>query len=237
MIAIGDIHGCAHALDAVLDGINPRPQDCLVCLGDVIDNGRETNLVLERLIALSRECTLVCIRGNHEEMLLGALENERLKQSWLMCGGIATLNSYKFLGDIDVIPREHLDFIRSFQDFHETGTHIFTHAHYDPDLPMSDQPPHLLRWALLDDPAPRRHVSGKTVIVGHTEQKNGEVLDLGCVTCIDTFCYGYRWLTALDVESGETWQVSRWGAPRESGETIDGLVFVKELLQPPSAAE
>lgn len=234
-IAIGDIHGCAHAFDALLEQIRPAQEDRIVCLGDVIDHGRDTNLVIERLLALRRECLLVCIRGNHEEMLLGALTNERLRNSWLMCGGVPTLNSYKFCGDIDVLPGEHIEFIRTFQDYFETERHIFTHANYEPELPMPDQPAHALRWSLLEDPAPRPHCSGKTVIVGHTEQKDGEVLDLGCVKCIDTYCHGYRWLTALDIESGRMWQASRWGVLRDPDETIEGLLRARQILKTPDA--
>ena len=61
-------------------------------------------------------------------------------------------------------------------------------------------------------------MSGKKVIVGHTEQRDGQILDLGAVTCIDTACCNYGWLTALDVRSGDLWQASKWGALRASPE-------------------
>ena len=38
-IAIGDIHGCSDALVNVLRGIDPRPDDTIVCLGDYVDRG------------------------------------------------------------------------------------------------------------------------------------------------------------------------------------------------------
>jgi hypothetical protein len=37
-IAIGDIHGCSAALDALLEAIRPRPADRIVTLGDYIDD-------------------------------------------------------------------------------------------------------------------------------------------------------------------------------------------------------
>ena len=58
---------------------------------------------------------------------------------------------------------------------------------------------------------PGPHESGKTVIVGHSSQKSGEILDRGHMMCIDTFCFGGGWLTALDVQSGELWQADRDG--------------------------
>ena len=39
-IAIGDIHGCADALRAILQAISPESTDVIVTLGDVIDRGR-----------------------------------------------------------------------------------------------------------------------------------------------------------------------------------------------------
>jgi serine/threonine protein phosphatase 1 len=61
----------------------------------------------------------------------------------------------------------------------------------------------------------RRHVSGKTVIVGQTSRKRGEILDLGQLKCIDTYCYGGGWLTALEVYTGEVWQADREGNMRK----------------------
>ncbi len=216
IVAIGDIHGCVHALEALLDVLDLRAGDTLVCLGDVIDQGRESRDVLDLLIHLGSRCRLVTIRGNHEEMLLAALESERAKESWLMCGGVSTLNSYRFGADIDVIPPAHLDFIAGTQDYFETDNYLFTHANYLPDAPPQEWPAYVLRWSLLEEPPPGPHFSGKPVVVGHTEQRDGEVLDLGYVKCIDTACYNYGWLTALDLPSGEIRQASRWGALRES---------------------
>ncbi len=230
-IAVGDIHGCAHALEALLHAIGPRPADVIISLGDFVDTGRDTAQVIDQLIALRDRCRLVTIMGNHEEMLLEVLSNESLVDSWLMCGGMATVNAYKFCGSIDEIPPEHVEFIKGCIEFYETEEHSLVHANYEPDLPLAEFPPHTLRWSLLDDPNPRPHVSGKSVIVGHTEQRNGEILDLGYVKCIDTYCHGYGWLTALELTTGEVWQVSRWGALRD-GDSIEPLQQAKALLRP-----
>ncbi|MEI6540843.1 MAG: metallophosphoesterase, partial [Planctomycetota bacterium] len=49
---MGDIHGCIHALDVLLAEIAPTSSDRLVFLGDLIDQGRDSCAVLERLIEL-----------------------------------------------------------------------------------------------------------------------------------------------------------------------------------------
>jgi serine/threonine protein phosphatase 1 len=53
--------------------------------------------------------------------------------------------------------------------------------------------------------------SGKVAAVGHPPQKSGEVLDLGYLKCIDTFCHGGGWLTALEVGNGKVWQANLAG--------------------------
>ncbi len=43
LIAIGDVHGCVHALDALLEVIAPTQTDELVFLGDLVDQGRDSS--------------------------------------------------------------------------------------------------------------------------------------------------------------------------------------------------
>ena len=231
LIAIGDVHGCCHALDTVLDAIVPVADDRIVFLGDLVDQGKESKEVLERIIRLQQECHVVLIRGNHEEMMFAAKESEAALRYWERCGGVATLNSYRFGGNLNDIPPEHWALLETCVPYYETDDFIFTHANYLADTPMSEQPEYTLRWALFDPPKERPHFSGKTVVVGHTEQKNAEILDLGFAMCIDTACWKYGWLTAIDAPSREHWQASRWGVLREEGETT-GRTRLKELLKP-----
>src|SRR5947207_1987814 len=89
-------------------------------------------------------------------------------------------------------------------------TLVFLGDYIDPDRPLHEQRWGGLRWASLP-PVPVRHCSGKVAIVGHTAQKSGEILDLGYLKCIDTFCHGGGWLTALEVQTGKVWQASMAG--------------------------
>jgi len=38
-IAIGDIHGCSIAFDALIEAIDPQPDDTVIPLGDYVDRG------------------------------------------------------------------------------------------------------------------------------------------------------------------------------------------------------
>ncbi len=52
-IAIGDIHGCSAALNALLEAIRLSPEDTIVTLGDYINRGPDSRGVIERLIELT----------------------------------------------------------------------------------------------------------------------------------------------------------------------------------------
>ncbi|UUO05765.1 metallophosphoesterase [Blastopirellula sp. J2-11] len=217
-IAIGDIHGCVHALDAVLGMIAPTPHDTIVVLGDFIDQGWEVKQTIERLMQLESETNLIHLLGNHEEMLLAGLTCEKTRDYWENCGGARTINSYRFGGSIGDIPADHIEFIRRSRSYYETETCLFAHANAEPDLPMDQQPSYALRWKVLEPDAYQCHVSGKTLFVGHTEQRNGEILNLGCIQDIDTACWRNGWLTAIDVDALHIWQASRFGRMREADE-------------------
>lgn len=197
-IAVGDIHGCSVALATLLDAIRPTPLDTLVFLGDFIDRGPDSRGVIEQVIRLADHCQVVPLLGNHEEMLLAALEGKDDLRYWLKFGGRETLDSYRAGDDVKKMPAEHIRFIKSCRNYHETVGHFFVHAYYDPDRPLYEQLWNGLRWLSLPrDPLP--HCSGKIAIVGHTPQMSGEILDLGYVKCIDTYCHGDGWLTALEL--------------------------------------
>ncbi|MHB8901979.1 MAG: metallophosphoesterase family protein [Thermoguttaceae bacterium] len=214
VIAIGDIHGCLAALEAVLAEVRPQRGDLVVTVGDYIDRGPDSRGVIDRLLALRREVELAPILGNHEEMLLSILDGRHyLLGDWLAFGGLETLDSYGTENPAE-IPAEHIEFLRSCVPLVELPSDFFVHAGYLPRKPLNKQPPQVLRWEPLGEPLPRPHRSGKRCICGHTAQKSGEVLQAGHLVCIDTWVYRDGWLTALDVYTGRTWQADRQGRLR-----------------------
>ena len=208
LIAVGDIHGCSAALEGLIEAIAPSPDDVIVTLGDYVDRGPDTPGVLDRLIALRRRCRLVPLLGNHDQVMLAAIFGKIAPKLWMDMDGDKTVEAY---GSIRDIPPEHTDFLSACELCVETDSNIFMHACYDPDLPLEKQSIEDLLWKSLRDEIPAAHMSGKRAVVGHTSQKNGKILDAGHIVCIDTFCCGGGWLTAMDVHSGELWQVNRDG--------------------------
>jgi serine/threonine protein phosphatase 1 len=214
IIAIGDIHGCARALEALLQTIQPTANDLVIPLGDVVDRGPDSKQVVEILLQLRNACQLRPVLGNHEEMLLSVLVRNQPPHTWIQCGGTSTLDSYGFDGDLRVIPDEHVEFLKSFENAVETETHFFVHGNYNPEVPVAEQLPRILRWTSLHEFLPGPHHSGRIAIVGHTPDKSGEVFFLRHLHCLDTYCHGGQWLTAMDVVSGQIWQANDAGQIR-----------------------
>ncbi len=215
IIAIGDIHGCSRALERLLEAVGPQPDDIFVPLGDLVDRGPDSRGVIDRILELERSCTVVPILGNHEEMMRMVLTQHAGPSDWLRYGGVATLESYGFDGDLGVIPDAHRDFLDRCLDYYESDRHFFVHGNYLNDVPLPELDPEVLRWRSLVVWVPGPHQNGKIAVVGHTPEKSGEILDLGYLKCIDTYCFGGKWLTALDVTTGQLWQANQHGELRD----------------------
>ena len=98
--AIGDIHGCLDqllALEALIaeDARGIEGEKYLVCLGDYVDRGPKSAQVIEHMLAPPPAgFGRICLRGNHEDMLLGAATGGVGIADWLYFGGEETMQSY-----------------------------------------------------------------------------------------------------------------------------------------------
>ena len=72
IFAIGDIHGCAAKIEALLRRLPfDRAQDTLVFLGDYLDRGPDAKGVLDQICQLRADGVhIVPLMGNHEYLLL-----------------------------------------------------------------------------------------------------------------------------------------------------------------------
>lgn len=226
-LAIGDIHGCSQAFDALLEAVRPERDDVLITLGDYVDRGPDSKGVLQRLIELQKRCRLVALKGNHDLMMLAACEDLEHFNDWLSCGGKPALESYNAKPDFETfaasIPARHWQFlIDDCVSFHETERHFFVHANVYPDLPLAEQPDFMLYWEQLDAAVSRPHESGKVMICGHSVQRSGRPLVLDHAVCIDTWVYGDGWLTCLELDKDAYWQAN------QRGETRTGLLDFRD---------
>jgi serine/threonine protein phosphatase 1 len=218
VLAIGDVHGCLRAWDALLAVVAPTAGDWIVTLGDYIDRGPDSYGVLNRLLELHRGGRLIALSGNHEEMLLAVRDDFSTFPAWLEFGGRETLDSYERAGlgcDLQAIPENHWSFLQEVcVDRFEIETHFFVHGNVTPHLPLSQQSGEVLRWQKFSNPPP--HCSGKIMVCGHTHQRSGLPRNLGHAVCLDTWAYGNGWLSCLDIGSGQIWQANQQGQTRKA---------------------
>jgi len=131
----------------------------IVFLGDYIDRGFHSKEVIDRLIAMkavAREpaTKVVCLAGNHEDMMLKFLEDPAEGQRWLGVGGLATLASYGVMleeeSDFEALhdaskalekalPAAHLEFLSGLQEDLRIGDVLFVHAGLRPEVPYNEQ--------------------------------------------------------------------------------------------------
>ncbi|EAQ81480.1 metallophosphoesterase family protein [Blastopirellula marina] len=196
IFAIGDVHGCRDALAGLLEWIASEPADQIVMLGDYVDRGPDSAGVIDLLLDWSTRRQMIFLRGNHEVMMLNSRTSDEQLHFWRECGGAETLESYG--GSLDKVPPRHWDFLSATLPYYETEKFFFVHANYQYDLPLTDQPPLFLYWEHLRPEPPRQHDNGKTALVGHTPQRDGQPSDYQHLIALDTFCVGGGTLTAVE---------------------------------------
>ena len=123
-IAVGDVHGCSKALNALIDAIRPTPDDVVVMLGDYVNRGPDSRGVLDALAELRGKCRLVPLLGNHDEMAL------RVNDGTVDELEVAIQRRRDWVRELPKLRPANLEFLRSCLDYYETDAHIFVHASY-----------------------------------------------------------------------------------------------------------
>jgi serine/threonine protein phosphatase 1 len=166
---VGDVHGRLDRLDRVLRQI--PAERTLVFLGDYIDRGPDSRGVVRRLMRLEQQRACVVLCGNHEEMMLDALD-DAFVTDWLANGGDATLRSYGVSTPrqlAEELSREELTWFHGLREHWETEEFVFVHAGIMPDGPeATDRETKLWERIAPDEP----FGYSKPVICGHTPYRS-----------------------------------------------------------------
>ena len=203
-VALGDLHGRADLLERAL----AKVPDCqIVCVGDYIDRGDHSAEVLAMLQARP---DIICLSGNHEEMMLGFLDNpQKFGPRWLRYGGLQTLVSFGVAGASEgsngaelvklakalgtAIGPDLIQWLRDRPTFWQSGNVAVVHAGADPKLPMPAQTTQTLHWGHADFDRVDRQ-DDIWVLHGHTIV-DAPSADRGRIS-IDTGAYATGRLTA-----------------------------------------
>lgn len=190
--AIGDVHGCLDALDALHTKIlrDAETSGCTrkiaVYLGDYVDRGPASKQVIDRLIEQPLDgFETIHLMGNHEAMMIDFLADPEIGPGWMFNGGNTTLESYGLSGEFDfetasaetlenlqtafaeALPDDHQKFLKTLTLCHEIGDYFFVHAGIRPGIPLDNQSDEDMLW-IRDDFLDSAADHGKVIVHGHT---------------------------------------------------------------------
>jgi serine/threonine protein phosphatase 1 len=173
--AVGDIHGCLDKLNRLLAACEAhagaRPAH-YVFLGDYIDRGPQSRGVIDLLMAkqAAQPGTVVCLRGNHEQMAIDAHARVRAIPLWLANNALSTLRNY----DGKRISPEHLAWLNALPFCHDDGLRFFVHAGIDLAVPLAAQAPEVMVWMREPFLSECDAVDcGRFIVHGHTPVPGG----------------------------------------------------------------
>lgn len=193
---IGDIHGRVDLLDRMIKEIhrdfeNSPTDSCLtVTIGDYVDRGPNSRLVVDRLVHNPFPTEFIALRGNHDELFEIFLQNPSVADAWRRLGGLETLHSYGVpVKDLmhgknyeaaaaalrSSLPRTHVQFFASLRECLPAGDYFLCHAGVRPGIPLPQQHREDLLW--IREPFLSSKCNfGKIVVHGHTPTRKPEVL-------------------------------------------------------------
>jgi serine/threonine protein phosphatase 1 len=210
--AIGDVHGEAAILNALIEKLPLDSQDLVVFLGDLINRGGlDPFACLETVINFDR-CKRIYVQGNHEEAMAEVL---RAGTANAMAGMRFqnTVASYQRAGysltpgDLASIPASHVRVYLQEEawtlPYYITDDYIFTHAGWDLSQPEEYQRPERLRWEEVI--GFERPVWTQTVVRGHTPIPKVRHVASQQYIGVDTGCGHGGYLSAVALPTGRVY--------------------------------
>ena len=189
LIAIGDIHGCADEFEELLEKLDPRDDDRVVLLGDLVNRGPDS----ARVIQLARKHATAALLGNHELRLINYRKTDDPSH----------LKKYDY-ATLEQINGKCWDYLEAMPLTYEDPEHdiVLVHGGFLPGAPWKRQPARVVtRIQVVDkdgEPRKRSEAPGAPhwselwkgppfVVYGHTprdkvsETKWTLGIDTGCV--------------------------------------------------------
>ena len=172
---IADLHGRLDLLELAYARIMLNASSgTIIHLGDYVDRGPQSRQIIEWLIddaTIPLGFKRICLKGNHEDMMVETLTAPLDPSWWVGNGGGATLVSYGEAG----VPAKHVEWMSALPHVHEDAHRVYVHAGVDPTLPMPHQTDETLLWYRYPSGA-NIGFGGKHVVHGHTPNPGGPEL-------------------------------------------------------------
>jgi serine/threonine protein phosphatase 1 len=197
LYAIGDIHGRADLLRALLEAMQRDAESfdgeriIQVFLGDYIDRGMQSREVIDLLLTPAPDgVERIFLRGNHEQTLLDCLQNPSILRDWMQYGGLPTLASYGVNVPANVaqnaadelqarfakaLPKEHLRFFEGLLSDYTIGDYYCVHAGVRPHVALNKQREQDKLW-IREPFLSHSKLFEKYILHGHSPLEKAEIL-------------------------------------------------------------
>jgi serine/threonine protein phosphatase 1 len=214
--AIGDVHGQSLLLENLIAQIqtdaeaHPYDKRILVFVGDYVDRGPSSRLVVERVSQGVAAFETIALKGNHEQILLDFIADAQMWDVYRRLGGVETLMSYGLdyqllVGPnaappaiheafVAAFPQPHHDFLRSLHLSYDCGDYHFVHAGVRPGVPLDKQTQDDQLWIRDQFLSAGDVFDGRVIVHGHTPAREPEKLSFR--VNVDTGAYMTGRLTA-----------------------------------------
>lgn len=211
-----DIHGHYSMFEELLDKIKLTKKDLLIILGDSCDRGPKTYELYKKYYDLEKEgYNIKHLRGNHEDMLIKAMESGD-NDHWYRNGGEKTQKSFynnseskDTLTFEEWLEREGIKSVKWFVDWLDRipimisgKKNLFVHAAFDTTKSEDEQEHRFLIWDRNDFWTNNK--TGKAIYFGHTPSKDGKIRHyVNDVHCIDTGSYKNGIIACVELKTGK----------------------------------
>ena len=211
-----DIHGHYSMFEELLDKIKLTKKDLLIILGDSCDRGPKTYELYKKYYDLEKEgYNIKHLRGNHEDMLIKAMESGD-NDHWYRNGGEKTQKSFynnseskDTLTFEEWLEREGIKSVKWFVEWLDRipimisgEKNLFVHAAFDTTKGEDEQEHRFLIWDRNDFWTNNR--TGKAIYFGHTPSKDGKIKHyVNDVHCIDTGSYKNGIIACVELKTGK----------------------------------
>jgi serine/threonine protein phosphatase 1 len=150
-----------HLLSRIDEWLAGEPAK-FIFLGDYVDRGPDSKAVVDRLRAMQK-AGAICLRGNHEQLMIDSTESFVGEQNFLFNGGASTLKSFGTAASF----AEAQDWMKTLPISYEDELHYYVHAGVDPRVSLERQDDDTRLWIrdrFLQFTAP----FPKYIVHGHT---------------------------------------------------------------------
>ena len=179
---IGDVHGMAVELNALIDILNPNPNDQIVFVGDLVDKGDDSPGVVRFVRELAQTHNVVVVEGNHED------KHKRFRRNTEARPEVAAkmVERQPELAEItEALSAEDVAFLDAAVPFHRISEHGILVVHGGIPASMDSFPATVEEAQALG--GKRKKAFGHILRTRHVHHETGKMVQLGKETEADPF--------------------------------------------------